>query len=104
MGDVGKYAFLGGLVIALLIVFVEIPQAGVILAVLGLVVGFMNVSGDETQGFLLASIGLMMSASAVGSLPLVGGYVTAAAANFIVFISPAVLVVAAKSLLSSAKD
>lgn len=104
MADAGKYAFLVGLVLAVLMVFVPVPYGGTVLAVLGLVVGFLNVSGKETQGFLLAAIGLMMSATAVNSLPLVGDVAGSVAANFIAFISPAVLVVAVKALLETARD
>ena len=104
MDNVGKYSFLVGLILAVVMAFVEVPMGATVLAVLGLVVGFLNVSGKETQSFLLASIGLMMSAAAVNGLPEVGAYAGAVAANFVAFISPAVLVVAVKSLLETARD
>lgn len=41
-----------------------------VLAILGLVVGFLNVTGDESQGFLLAVIALTLAASATTPQPL----------------------------------
>ena len=74
------------------------------LTILGLIVGFLNVSGAETRGFLLAAIGLILAASSLASMPYVGGYLTAILGNIVVFIAPAVLVVALKSLFETAKD
>jgi hypothetical protein len=75
-----------------------------VLAVLGLVVGFLNVAEKEVQNFLLAAIGLIMSASAIAVLPFVGGMLTDILGYLVVFIAPAVLVVAVKGLLATAKD
>lgn len=104
MDQIGKYAFIAGLALAVVMAFAEIPSGGLILMVLGLVVGFLNVTGDESQRFLIAAIGLTMSATAVSSLPGVGDLVTAMAENAAAFLSPAVLVVAVKALLETAKD
>jgi hypothetical protein len=75
-----------------------------VLAVLGLVVGFMNITGEETKTFLLAAIGLMLSASSIMGIPLIGVAVTAVLANVVAFMAAAVLVVALKSLFEVAKD
>ena len=57
MALVGKYAFLVGLVIAVAGgVGFEQAWFGWVLAVLGLVVGFLNISDKESQTFLLAAI------------------------------------------------
>jgi hypothetical protein len=72
--------------------------------VLGLVVGFMNITGEETKTFLLAAIGLMLSASSIMGIPLIGVAVTAVLANVVAFMAAAVLVVALKSLFEVAKD
>ena len=50
MSNIGKYAFLGGAVLALVMAFVNVPNGVLILAVLGLVVGFLNISDSESQG------------------------------------------------------
>ncbi len=75
-----------------------------ILALLGLIVGFLNVGEKETQGFLMAAIGLILSATAIQAIPFVGVVLTRIVAYLVVFIAPAVLIVALKSLLVTAKD
>ena len=105
MGQLGKWAFIGGIVLAVVAAFVS--QTSWIywaLAVLGLVVGFLNVTAEETKGFLLSAVALILSASAVQGIPLVGELVTAVMGNLVAFMSAAVLVVALKSLFESAKD
>jgi hypothetical protein len=105
MAQVGKWAFIVGLVIAVVggIGFTQ-SWFGLVLVVLGLVVGFMNVSDKESLRFLVAAIALIVAANAVGGLPWVGGYATSIIANVIAFMSAAVLVVALKSLFELAKD
>jgi hypothetical protein len=101
-----RWAFLAGIVLAGLAgSFLEVPGAAFtwILALLGLVAGYHNVSSREPQGFLLAAIALTLSASAVQSLPLVGGILTNVLANVLTFIAAAMLVAAIKVLLATAK-
>ncbi len=52
----------------------------------------------------MAAIGLILSANAVASLPFVGETVTNILSNAVLFIAPAVLIVALKSLFEIAKD
>lgn len=102
---IGRWAFLAGLVIAVLAgLGFEQTWFAWVLAALGLVVGFLNVTGEETQGFLLAAIGLMLSATAIRSLPYVGDILTRMVTNLVVFLAPAVLVVALKALFQTAKE
>lgn len=105
MEKVGKWAFIAGLVLAVVAgLGVQATWIAWVLVVLGLVVGFLNVTAQESRGFLLAAIGLMLSATAVQTIPFVGGIVTRIVSNVIVFIAPAVLVVALKALFETAKD
>jgi len=67
-------------------------------------VGFLNVTAEETKGFLIAAIALILSASSVQGIPLVGATVTNVMNNIVAFIAAAVLVVALKSLFETAKD
>ncbi len=103
---IGKWAFVAGLVICVIagLGLAEHSAVPIVLAVIGLVVGFLNVSGAETRTFLIAAIALVISATSVDQLPEVGGYITAIMDNIVVFIAPAVLVVALKSLWSTAGD
>ena len=105
MGQMGRYAFIAGLVIAFLAaLFTQVSWFYWVLAVLGLVVGFMNVTGEESRGFLLAAIGLILSATSIQVIPFVGDVAAYIAGNLVAFIAPAVLVVALKSLFETAKD
>lgn len=102
---IGRWAFLAGLIIAMLAgLGFEQTWFAWVLAALGLVVGFLNVTGEETHGFLLAAIGLMLSATAIRSLPYVGDILTRMVTNLVVFLAPAVLVVALKALFQTAKE
>ena len=105
MAHIGKWAFIVGLVIAVAGgLGVEQSWFGWVLAALGLIVGFLNVSDKETQTFLVAAIALIVAASAVGAIPYVGDLVTQVIANLVLFLGGAVLVVALKSLFAVAKD
>ena len=105
MVNIGRWAFIIGFVICVVagLVIAE-PWMYWVLAVLGIIVGFMNITAVETRTFLLAAIGLMLSASSVLTLPLIGVAVTKVVANLVVFIAAAVLVVSLKSLFEVAKD
>ena len=104
MDQVGKWAFVAGVVLAVLAGFVQGTWIPAVLAVLGLVVGILNVTAAETRSFLLAAIGLMLSASSLQALPWVGDWLATVLGNLVVFIGPALLVVALKSLFETAKD
>jgi len=102
---VGRWAFIAGLVLAALAGFfvVDVYWVTWVLAVLGLVVGFLNVSTKEPQGFLLPAVALALSASAVRSLPVVGFVLTNILDNAVIFIAAAMLVVAIRALLETAR-
>jgi ATP synthase protein I len=105
MGQMGKWAFIVGFVICV-VAGLLIAESWMywVLAVLGLIVGFMNITGEETKTFLLAAIGLMLSATSVMAIPVVGVAVTAIVSNIVAFIAAAVLVVSLKALFEVAKD
>lgn len=105
MDKIGRWSFIIGLVLAVLAGLV--PQAAWVtwvLIVLGLVVGFLNVTGKESQGFLLAAIALALSASAVQAVPFIGGSATNILSYVVTFISAAMLVVAVKVILETTKN
>lgn len=106
MDKLGKFAVLAGIVIAVAAGIFEFTQPwfGWALAVLGLVVGFMNVSGGESRTFLVAGIALLMVGSSVAAVPVIGMKMTAFLGYITAFMAPAVLVVALKSLFDTVKD
>ena len=105
MEKVGKYSFIVGLILALLATFMHNQTWTFwVMAVIGLIVGFLNVTSEETNTFLLASIALILSASALQTIPVVGEMTTEMIANVLAFLGSAVLVVAVKAIISTAKD
>jgi hypothetical protein len=106
MGQIGKWIFIVGIVLAVLaaLLFQQVSWIYWVLAILGLIVGILNVTDKETQTFLLAAIGLMLSATALRQLPFLGELLTRIVNYLIIFIAPAVLIVALKSLFDTAKD
>ena len=105
MARVGKCSFVVGLVIAAAggLGF-EQAWFGWVLAVLGLIVGFLNISDKESKTFLLAAIALIVAANAVGAIPFIGEVATRIIANLVLFLGGAVLIVAVKSLFAVARD
>ena len=75
-----------------------------VIVILGLVVGFLNITAEETAEFLLAGISLVICAGAANMfLPL--GLIINSILNYIIaFVVPAALVVALKTIWVLAKD
>ncbi len=110
-GKYGSWAFLVGLIITIVAGFVTTGFESwytLVLAVLGLIVGFLNVTDKETQLFLVASIALVASASSLSNvvafsataqqvLQTILGYV-------VVFVSPAAAIVALKAVYDISKE
>ncbi|MEK6978755.1 MAG: hypothetical protein AABW86_00900 [Candidatus Micrarchaeota archaeon] len=111
--EYGEYAFLAGLVIAVLVgvfaTFVQ-PWLGLLmalLALLGLIVGLLNITDKEINSFLLAALVLIASAAALGNaFTLFGAAVQGAISGFAgaltAFVAPAAVIVAIKSVYSLA--
>jgi hypothetical protein len=102
---IGRWAFIVGLVISVAAGFVTLGStlfAG--LVVLGVVVGFLNVTGDEVQKFLLGTVALMLVGTGLGAvmtgIPVVAGVLSA----FTAFVAGAALIVALKEVYSITKS
>lgn len=109
MSQVGRYLFLAGVIIAVVagLFSLNIPHLAALLAVAGLVVGLFNVSGAEARTFLIAGIAFLATASALNGLASefgAGAQMSAISDNLAAFASPAVLIVALKSLISTVGD
>ncbi|MBI4441107.1 hypothetical protein HY639_02990 [Candidatus Woesearchaeota archaeon] len=112
---VGHYAFLAGIVIAVVAgVFTDLLDAQLVpllLLVLGLLVGLLNVTGKEMTEFLIAGIALALVSVPAGVLDIirigdlqVGMYLGKILLNISVFVTFAVLVVALKAVWELAED
>jgi zinc transporter ZupT len=101
---IGKWAFIIGLVIAVLAGLLFQPEGVIwVLAILGILVGFLNVAAEETRGFLLASIALTLSATALNTLPIVGTALSLVLPFVVAFVAGGMIVVALKELFQTAQ-
>ena len=103
---IGGWAFILGAVVAVLVgLFGSLsPLWLVILVVLGLLVGFLNVTGGESTDFLLAAVALVIVAAfgrdVLSAIALLGRVLEA----MIAFVVPATVIVALKAIYSLARS
>jgi hypothetical protein len=105
---IGSWAFIIGLIIAVIAGFWPIGSVITsILIILGLIVGFLNVSGKETNSFLFATLVLVVMASQGGQLlsgiQFVGPMLQSIFSTMMLFIIPAAVVVALKAIWALAE-
>lgn len=101
---IGKWAFIIGLVIAVLAgLFFQPSWAIWVLAILGVIVGFLNVTVEETRGFLIAAIALTLSATALNTIPIIGTAFSYVLPFVVAFVAGATIVVALKELFQTAR-
>jgi hypothetical protein len=101
---IGKWAFIIGLVLAVLAgIFFQPGWAIWVLAILGVIVGLLNVTAEETRGFLLASIALTLSATALNTLPVLGTALSYILPFVVAFVAGGMIVVALKELFQAAR-
>jgi len=103
---IGHWAFIGGLLIAVVVGLVPklaTPTVTWILVLLGLIIGFLNVTEHETTGFLVATAALLLvgQANVIANL---GVYIRAILDNLVAIAAPAALLVALRALYVSAQD
>jgi hypothetical protein len=104
LATVGKWAFIIGLVIAVLAgLFFQPTWAIWVLAILGVIVGLLNVTAEETQSFLLAAIALALSATALNMIPVIGTALSYVLPFVVAFVAGATIVVALKTLFETAR-
>ncbi len=109
---VGHYAFVAGVLLAIILGLFSFNTKykvliSLVLVTAGLLVGIINITAKETVPFLVASIALMTSAGFASgmlqSIPDIGQVLNAVFVYIMLFVSPAALVVALKTVYSLAK-
>ncbi len=116
--ELGKWCFLIGVIIAL-IVGIGTATAGwptgvtmnwlvLVLVVLGLIVGFANISTKEATPFLVAAVALLIANTAglanIDTLiPYLGSILAGIIMYLLVMVAPAALIVAVKGFYEMAK-
>lgn len=123
LAKVGSWAFIIGVIIALIVGIFSNASNGSntsdgsnasngvttsVLIVLGLIVGFLNVTGRETTPFLLATVSLVIVASfgsqALGDVAMVGSFLEGTLSALMTFVIPATIIVALKAIYALAHD
>lgn len=114
-GKMGAWAFIVGVIVALALGLLpaSLQSVGVpVLVVLGLVVGFLNVTEKETSQYIMAAVAIMIAVYTAGSaidaqlesLGRIGGYLVGLLSNINIFVFPATIVVALKAIYGISKD
>jgi hypothetical protein len=102
---VGKWAFIIGLVLAVVVGYIFQAEWVVwVLAILGVIVGLLNVTSEDTERFLLAAIAFGLSATALSTVPVLGFQITNALGYVAAFVAGAMVVVALKVLFQTARS
>ena len=69
------------ILVAIAAAFVAIPYGAVLMALLGLAIGFMGVTEERRILFLVMAVALVTAAGSLGSIPAIGEYLTAILGN-----------------------
>lgn len=106
---IGSWAFIIGIIIAIIAGFFDLGTIVVsILILLGLIVGFLNITGKETTAFLISTIALVIVTSfggaVLGQIDTIGGYLQRILNAIMIFVIPATIVVALKAIFALAHD
>ncbi len=105
----GKWAFIAGIVLAIASGFLAASWVPVVLFVLGIVVGFLNVTAKEMTQYLVAIVALLLVANSILILAQVidntiMGVVGRILVNFNAFVAASGLVVAIRSIVALGKN
>jgi hypothetical protein len=105
---IGSWAFIVGLILAVIAGFWPIGTVMTsVLIILGLIVGFLNVTGKETNSFLFSTLVLVVMASQGGQLlreiQFVGPMLQSIFSAMMLFIIPGAVVVALKAIWALAE-
>lgn len=110
---IGHYSFIIGVIIAVVLGLAE-QMLGTatewlvsIMVLLGLIVGFMNVSGKESRDFLIVAVILVLvsggASGTLGNVLYVGSYLVSVFNQIMAFVVPATIVVGLKNIKALAE-
>ncbi len=111
---IGYYSFVIGAVLALVLGLAS-SQLGeaklwlyLLLVLLGLIVGFLNITGKETKDYLLTALALVLVAKfggvdILGEVHMLGPFLVGLFESLMAFIVPALIVVALRAILKLSK-
>tara|TARA_Y100000310_G_C20445060_1_gene697980 strand:- start:365 stop:718 length:354 start_codon:yes stop_codon:yes gene_type:complete len=111
----GKWAFILGVILAVILGLIGASLGGLqawlvsLLIVFGLIVGFLNIAGKQAEKFVFAAIVLVIASymggasSTLTGVAYIGPYLGGIFDAVMVFVIPAVVVVALKDVYDLAK-
>ena len=104
---IGAWAFLIGVILAVIAGLFNIGAAGsvvaIVLLILGIVVGLLNIGGTELKEFLLAGTALVIVSSLGGQVLQDISYISQISQALVILFVPATIVVALKVVFAIAK-
>ena len=109
MNTIGRWAFIGGAIIAVILGFFSFPFASLVLVILGLVVGFLNIQAKETHNYLVGVIALLLigfSGLQIFAIMSTGifDWIQTVLTSFVTFVAASGLVVAFKVVVKMGED
>jgi len=104
---VGSWSFILGIIIAIVAgLFQETTYTATVLILLGVLVGFLNITGEEAMTFLLASVSLVVISWVGGptfsEVAVIGRTLQVMLNNMMIFVIPASIIVALRAVLTLA--
>ena len=107
---VGHWAFIVGVSLAFILAIKDPTKLllswGIVLIVFGIIIGILNITKEETELFLIASVALIIANTAhieIVRLWNIGLYLQAIIKNLVVLFTPAAVIVALEAIYSLAK-
>ena len=112
LAKVGAWAFIIGVIVSLIVGIFTLGIGNAIttsvLILLGLIVGFLNITGRETTPFLLATLSLVLVAyfggDVLAKVATLGPYLNGTLMALMTFVIPALIIVALKAIWALAHD
>ncbi|MBM2821232.1 MAG: hypothetical protein HW405_992 [Candidatus Berkelbacteria bacterium] len=106
--NLGRWAFILGLLISIIVGFQPFTYASLILVILGLIVGFLNIADKEATKYLIAIIALIViGVAGLSSFDVLGSvyaWVQTVLTSFVTFVAASGVVVAIKVLFETGKN
>ncbi|MAG16176.1 hypothetical protein CMO88_03895 [Candidatus Woesearchaeota archaeon] len=109
--SLGSLSFIFGSLIAVITGLVSPAAASStltsLLILLGIIVGFLNITMKETNAFLLATVALVivsaLGGAVLGQVSFIGQYLESVLMSILTFVVPATVIVALKTIYSLAE-
>ncbi len=105
MDKLGFILFITAAALAVVAGFLELWWAGIVLAIFGVVVGYMNVPSDGRMAFIVAAVGLSLFSTALDGIPILGSDIIAnIMPGFLAFVGGAAFVTALMAVVDALKE